>query len=120
MRTSILPAILALSLLAPGSAQAHAHLDHADPRVDTAVHTAPHEVTLWFTENLEPAFSTVEVTDASGARVDTGKPIVGADDRKVMRIAVKPLPPGTYKVSWRVMSVDTHKTEGTFTFRVGE
>jgi len=37
-----------------------------------------------------------------------------------MRVALKPLPPGVYKVSWRVLSVDTHTTEGDFSFRVGE
>jgi methionine-rich copper-binding protein CopC len=37
-----------------------------------------------------------------------------------MHVSLKPLRPGTYKVSWRVLSVDTHTTEGTFTFRVGE
>jgi copper resistance protein C len=120
MRRAILLATLTLSLLSPAAVRAHAFLDHANPRVGNAVRSAPHEVTLWFTQDLEPAFSTVQVTDASGARVDVGKPIVGGNDRKVMRIAVKPLPPGTYKVSWRALSVDTHTTEGTFTFRVGE
>jgi copper resistance protein C len=120
MRKKILLWTLLSLLVGIGTADAHAFLDHASPRAGNAVRTAPHEVTLWFTQDLEPAFSTVEVFDASGARVDTGKPIVDGDDRKVMRIAVQPLPPGTYKVSWRVLSIDTHTTEGTFTFRVGE
>jgi len=84
------------------------------------VSTAPHEVTLWFTQELEPAFSTVEVRNSSGARVDSGKVSIGPGDRKVMRIGVKPLAAGTYNVSWHALSVDTHTTEGTFTFRVGE
>lgn len=119
MRNRILMAALASLLCSTAIADAHAFLDHADPRVGNSVRTAPHAVTLWFTQDLEPAFSTVEVLNSSGARVDAGKPIVGAGDRKVMRIALKPLPPGTYKVSWRVLSVDTHTTEGSFTFRVG-
>jgi copper resistance protein C len=118
MRTRMLIALL--PLLFSGSAGAHAFLDHANPRVGNTVRTAPHEVTLWFTQDLEPAFSTVEVSDSSGARVDSGKASVSPSDRKALRIAVKPLGPGTYKVSWRVLSVDTHTTEGTFTFRVGE
>ena len=120
MRTKILLGTLFSFLAAIGMAAAHASLDRSNPRAGDAVRTPPHEVTLWFTQDLEPAFSTVEVVDASGTRVDTGKPIVGADDRKIMRIAVKPLPPGIYKVSWRALSVDTHTTEGTFTFRVDE
>jgi copper resistance protein C len=112
-------AIIMLSSLILGTAHAHAHafLDHAEPRVGNAVSAAPREVSLWFTQNLEAAFSTVEVRSASGARVDQGKAQVSAS---VMRIGLKPLPPGTYKVQWRVLSVDTHTTEGAFSFRVGE
>jgi copper resistance protein C len=51
--------------------------------------------------------------------VDQGGPRVDPAHPSVMRIAVKPLPPGTYKVRWRVLSVDTHTTEGSFSFRVG-
>jgi copper resistance protein C len=120
MRMQAFIGAFALSLLMPLSAGAHAFLDHANPRVGNSVRTAPREVTLWFTQDLEPAFSTVEVRDASGTRVDNGKATVGSGDRKVMRIALKPLPNGTYKVRWRVLSVDTHTTEGTFSFRVGE
>ena len=43
---------------------AHAFLDHAEPRVGNKVATPPREVTLWFTQKLEPAFSSVTVTNA--------------------------------------------------------
>jgi methionine-rich copper-binding protein CopC len=98
------------------AAHAHAFLDHAEPRVGSTVSAAPKEVALFFSQNLEPAFSTIEVSDASGARVDQGKPKVSAT---TMRVGVKPLPPGTYRVRWQVLSVDTHTTEGSFTFQVG-
>jgi methionine-rich copper-binding protein CopC len=111
--------MLPLLLLAAATAEAHALLDHADPRVGSTTRTVPHAVTLWFTQDLEPSFSTVEVRNASGARVDSGKASFGVGGRNVMRIALKSLSPGTYTVSWRVLSVDTHTTEGTFTFHVG-
>jgi len=120
MRTRMIIAMVPSLLFGAAGANAHAFLDHANPRVGNAVRTAPREVTLWFTQDLEPAFSTVAVTDAAGARVDSGKASVGPGDRKVLHIGVKSLVPGTYKVSWRVLSVDTHTTEGTFSFRVGE
>ena len=113
-------AVLPLLVLGAATAGAHAFLDHANPRVGNAVRTAPREVTLWFTQDLEPAFSTVEVRDASGSRVDSGKASLGPGDRKILHVPVKSLPAGTYNVSWRVLSVDTHTTEGTFSFRVGE
>ena len=77
----------------------------------------PRELTLSYTQNLEPAFSEVEVSDASGKRVDLGKPSISA---AVMRVGLKPLSPGTYRVRWHVLSVDTHTTEGSFTFHVGQ
>ena len=79
--------------------------------------TAPRELALSYTQNLEAAFSSVEVSDANGTRVDLGKPSINAS---VMRVGLKPLPPGTYKVRWHVLSVDTHTTEGSFTFHVGQ
>jgi methionine-rich copper-binding protein CopC len=77
---------------------------------------APREVTLWFTQDLEPAFSTVMVTDGSGKRVDAGSPYISGN---IMRVQLRPLGAGSYKVTWHALSVDTHTTEGAFTFGVG-
>jgi methionine-rich copper-binding protein CopC len=104
-------------LLGIAGASAHAHLASAQPRAGSILSTAPHEVSLSFTEGLEQAFSTVEVTDATGARVDQGEAEIKGS---TMRVGLKELPAGTYKVNWRALSVDTHKTEGTFSFRVGK
>lgn len=99
-------------------ALAHAFLDHASPRVGSEVRGAPAQVTLWFTQDLEPAFSSLSVTDAQGGRVDRGDAHVDASDRSILRVSLPPLPAGAYKVRWRVLSVDTHVTEGDFTFKV--
>ena len=50
-----------------------------------------------------------------GARVDKGKSVSG----NVMRLSVGSLPPGSYSVTWHVLSVDTHTTQGSFSFHVG-
>jgi methionine-rich copper-binding protein CopC len=105
-----------LAIMLGATAEAHAFLDHAEPRVGSTVPTAPRELSLSFTQKLEPAFSSVEVSDGNGARVDLGKPSVSAS---VMRIRLKQLSAGTYRVRWHVLSVDTHTTEGSFTFQVG-
>jgi methionine-rich copper-binding protein CopC len=107
---------LLLIALAPVAAQAHAFLDHASPLVGSTVPAAPHEVVLTFTQNLEAAFSTAQVTDSSGARVDQGKAQVSGNS---MTVGLKSLGPGSYKVHWHALSVDTHTTEGAFTFTVG-
>jgi copper resistance protein C len=96
---------------------AHAFLDHANPLVGSSVRSSPRDVTLWFTQNLESAFSTITVTDTSGQRVDAGAARISGS---TMRVGLRPLRPGSYRVNWRVLSVDTHTTEGNFTFRVGE
>ena len=80
------------------------------------VQSTPPELALWFTQKLEPAFSTVTVTDGSGQRVDTGKPNISGNE---MRVPLRAGGSGTYHVSWEVLSVDTHKTQGSFTFQVG-
>ncbi len=106
----------ALVCVAAG-ARAHAFLDHANPAVG-ATGPAPKEVSIWFTEQVEPAFSRIEVTDSVGNRVDDGGTHTDSSNRALLHVAVKKLPPGTYKVTWHVVSVDTHHTQGDFTFTV--
>jgi methionine-rich copper-binding protein CopC len=102
----------------PTLAEAHAFLDHASPRVGNTVTPAPKEVVLWFTQKLEPAFSSIEVRNEQGASVTAGKATVIGDHTQ-MRVPLKALAKGTYKVLWRVLSVDTHRTQGDFSFHVG-
>ena len=118
LRAAMLAAVLGAGG-AVGTAQAHAFLDHASPAVGSAVVTAPAVVTLWFTQDLEPAFSTLSVTNQAGQRVDLGNQRVPPGQPAELQIGLKPLPAGTYTVNWQVISVDTHPTQGSFTFQVG-
>jgi methionine-rich copper-binding protein CopC len=52
--------------LGSSSALAHAFLDHALPAVGSTVQDSPHEIRLWFTQRLEPAFSKARVLDKTG------------------------------------------------------
>ncbi len=116
-RSAMAVIIPLLLLLVAGEASAHAFLDRAEPRVGNKVATAPREVTLWFTQKLEPAFSTITVTNAAGQRVDTGKTRVSGSQ---MSVSLRPGGTGTYHVTWHVLSVDTHTTDGNFSFQVGQ
>ena len=107
-----------LSLAGTMAALAHAHLVRAVPAVGGTVHDAPSEVTLRFSEKLEPKFSSVIVRDSTDKQVDKGDAAVDKADRMVIRVL--PLQPGFYKVEWKAMSADTHKVNGDFTFKVGE
>jgi methionine-rich copper-binding protein CopC len=104
--------------VATAPAFAHAFLDHASPAVGSTVHAPPHEVRLWFTQALEPAFSRLQVLDAGGKPVEGGDGHVDPSDRMGLTATLPPLTPGTDRVVWRVVSVDTHVTEGDFTFDV--
>jgi methionine-rich copper-binding protein CopC len=117
-RIRFLLATIALSLGAPAPVSAHAFLDHAVPSVGGKVRAPPGEVTLRFTEKLEPAFCSVRVLDARGERVDKADARVDGGDPALLRVSLRAIPAGRYKVIWRVVSVDTHVTEGDFTFEV--
>ena len=108
----------ALLCAGAGAAQAHAFLDRASPAVGSTVHTPPTEVRIQYTEELEPAYSTAHVEDASGATVSTAEAHVDQNERSVLIVPVGALKPGRYKVIWKVLSVDTHVTNGTFNFTV--
>ena len=96
-----------LALIAAGtSAQAHALLDHASPGVGSSIATAPPVLSL-------------SVTNEAGQRVDLGNAQVPPGTPTELRVGLPPLPPGTHTVSWRVVSVDTHPTEGHFQFTIG-
>jgi methionine-rich copper-binding protein CopC len=113
--------VLAPAIILAGAvvAMGHAFLDRAEPSVGSTVRTPPAEVRLVFTEALESAFSRAEVRDSGGQRVDTGIFQIDPKNRKLLRVPLKQgLAPGAYKVIWRVLSVDTHVTEGDFMFRV--
>lgn len=112
-------ALSAAALLSPLPALAHAHLDHATPAPGSVQATPPTEVSIWFTEALEAKFSAIEVRDAKGAAVQAGKASLAPDNTAQLRVPLKALTPGTYKVIWRVLSVDTHRSKGEFTFKVG-
>ena len=111
--------IVAFALaLIPDVAWAHAFLDHAEPAVGCEIHTSPTEVRIWFTERLEPVLSRIQVFDAANSEVDKRNVHIDGSNPALLEVALSPLPPGKYRVVWRVVSVDTHVTTGNFTFVV--
>jgi methionine-rich copper-binding protein CopC len=106
----------ALAWVSP--AAAHAVLVRAMPAAGSEVHESPARLKLWFSERLEPAFSTVELFDGAGKRVDSGNSQVDSADRKLLQVALPKLAPGRYRATWRVVSVDTHVAKGEFTFDI--
>ena len=105
-------------LLTAGSAAGHAVLQRAEPRVESRLKRPPDEVKLYFSERLEPAYSALRVVNERGEQVDRRDSRVDRADPTLLRATLPPLPPGTYKVLWRVLSIDADVTDGAFTFRI--
>ena len=112
--------MIAAALVTAAAAYAHAHLDRASPAAGATLAVAPTEVTLHFTQRLEPKFSTIVVRDAGGKQVDKGDSHASGEDLAGLKVSLQPLGSGSYKVEWRVTSVDTHASNGEYTFRVGK
>lgn len=110
-------AACALALL-PAFALAHAQLRAADPEVGGTIRAAPPRVEITFSEAVEPRFSSIAVTDRAGKRVDRGDVQVWVGDAHHLAVSLPSLGPGEYRVEWHATSVDTHKTEGSYTFTV--
>jgi copper resistance protein C len=109
---------MVLFLAVQSQAWAHAFLDHSDPKVGSTVTNSPAVIKIWFTQNLEPVFSSIKVEDVQGKEVDKKDMHLDDKDKSLMIVSVPPLPHGTYTVTWHAVSVDTHRTQGHFQFTV--
>lgn len=119
----LLPALLlALSLLFafPAISQAHAILLRSDPARDAVLNTAPTQVRMWFSEELNPTFTTAVVVNAKNQRVDARDAHISSTNTFEMDVNLQPdLPPSVYIVIWRTQSADDgHVLRGSFLFTV--
>lgn len=124
-RWPVLAAVLALAAigvraLAPPATEAHALYDHSDPPANAIVPNSPAQVSIWFTERLEPASSTARLDDQTG-KVVAGTTVRPGAEPKAMVVSLPAgLANGTYSVVWQTMSADDgHSAEGYFAFTVG-
>ncbi len=107
------------SLFAAPAVWAHAHLKHQYPAADAVMESAPQALTLNFSEGIEPAFSGITLVGPEKQKLETGKAKVAADDNKQLIVPLSaPLPAGQYQDDWHVVSVDGHKTKGSYHFSV--
>jgi copper resistance protein C len=109
---------VALLLLFPGTAAAHAVLIKSTPSRRATLAISPPRAELLFNERLEPAYSTASVWTTANIRIDDGKAVVGPEDPRRLSVALPPLAGGQYVVRFRVLSVDGHLVEGTVPFEI--
>jgi len=99
------------------AAQAHSFPEQETPSAGATLTTPPASVTIKYDAPIEKLFDSLRVLDAAGQDKTTGAPQVSADGYE-LSVPVAALGPGEYTVQWRVVCVDTHHTEGSYTFVV--
>ena len=104
--------------VAAGLADAHAKLARSEPPASSTLRGTPPEIRLWFTENLEPAFSAAQLLDGERRQVGGAVAQVDAVNAALLRMRLPALGPGQYRVVYRVVSIDSHVTAGELTFRI--
>ncbi|NLU80111.1 copper resistance protein CopC/CopD [Micromonospora sp. HNM0581] len=113
----LLVAVVALLLVPAGPASAHAVLSSSSPSASSVVPAAPAEVVLTFSETVRKVPDRIRVIAPDGSRADQGEPNFAGS---VVNIPVDTgRGNGTYLVTYRVISADSHPVSGAFTYSVG-
>jgi copper resistance protein C len=123
-RKTVFAVAMAASVLTATAAQAHSKLNSATPAANAVV-AAPTRIQLLFSEALVAQFSGIDLTMTEMPGMKMGpmkingvKATVGADGKTLVATLAKPLAVGTYKVDYHVVSTDTHRIQGSYTFKV--
>lgn len=120
LKASLLFSIVC-ALITAGVAWAHADQVRSNPAPNSTLDAPPARVTVWFSEPVEPGFSTITVLYEDGSTADAGNNLVSPADQTQLSVSLKETRNGTYIVSWRALSaVDGHLTSGSYVFSVGE
>ena len=120
LRTSLFLALL-LALSISGVVLAHADIVRSDPAANAVLEQAPSQVTIEFTEAVEPRLSKIEVLYEDGSVADNHDTARDPGNPAKLSVTLKDSQPGTYIVSWRALSeVDGHVTSGSYVFSVGQ
>jgi copper resistance protein C len=111
-------AILTIALSIPTLALAHSFPETESPSAGQTLASPPPDVTIKFDAPIEKLFAKLEVVGPDGSNQALGGPHV-SDDATQLSVKVPALKPGEYTVRWAVVGIDTHHTEGSYTFTVG-
>ena len=110
-------AVVAIAMSNTILASAHSFPESETPSAGQKVSSPPTEVTINFDAPIEKLFAKLEVTGANGKNEAAGAPQISDDGRR-MSVKVASLKPGDYTVKWAVVGIDTHHTEGSYTFSI--
>lgn len=102
----------------PRAALAKPSLDHADPKVGSEVDVPPTEIKVWFSEEVDYNFSSLEVDDSQGKQIDNEDTHQDPNDKKGLIISIPRQYDGEYTVIWKVTTPDSQQSEGKFKFTI--
>ncbi len=111
--------VVGTALILPAVASAHAYLIRTSPSASVVVNTPPKELSLTYSEAIEPRFATISVTDPEANQETAANPSRSPTNPDTLVVPLKRLREGWYLVYWRVISADGHPVRGAFTFAVG-
>src|SRR5690349_22775244 len=112
--------VLVAGAILPASAFAHATIVSTTPADQQVLRVQPREVTLKWSEAVDLGERSIRLLDGSGAELKTAPATHGPGGPSTASLKLPPgLARGTYVVSWRVVSSDSHPVSGAFSFSVG-
>jgi copper resistance protein C len=114
----LLGLVLLASLILPIPVFAHAIMVKSHPVVDSTISESPKQVDVWFNDKVGSEYKALAVIDNTGKRVDNKDAAQETFDQSHLYVTIPQLPPGTYNVRYRVVSLDTHIVTGKFKFTI--
>jgi len=114
---TVVGGIVLTSIVGVAAASAHSFPEQESPSAGAALSEPPAQVTIKYDAPIEKLFASLEVFNSAGHNEAIGKPEVSPDGWQ-LSVPVNKLPPGEYTVQWRVVCVDTHHTQGSYSFTV--
>ncbi|WP_322083716.1 copper resistance protein CopC [Burkholderia sp. BCC1972] len=116
-RPGLRAAAIAAGIVLASTAFAHVFPQKQSPSAGAEV-VPPTRVAIEFDGPLEPAFSSLNVSNSKGQQVNTAKAEVDPNNTKSIHVSLPTLPPDTYTVHWVAVASDGHRTHGDYSFKV--
>ncbi|MGE1163987.1 copper resistance protein CopC [Peribacillus simplex] len=108
-------------LLYPAMASGHATVISSNPSPNEVMDTLPEKISIQFSENIQPAFHSLEVFSQDGDKIQIQDSAISEQSEKVLEAKWKgTIDEGIYYIKWRVVSSDGHPIEGTIPFQFGD
>lgn len=110
--------ILLTALAMPSLSFAHAKMVRSSPDQNAVLTESPKQVDVWFDDKVGTEYKALAVIDSKGNRVDNKDLAQETFDSAHLYTTLPLLPPDTYTVRYRVVSIDTHIVTGKYQFTI--